>query len=103
MRKIATFVLILCAVANDASARPMTCGQLKDYLENKSVNLSFDPNAELLGVVATHPELCIPKGTILATLKAVFVHWGDGNPKLMNTPSWDCVARAFRESFQCPQ
>ena len=62
----------------------MTCGQLKDYLESQTVDLSFDPTAELLGVVATHRELCIPPGTVLATLKAVFVHWADGNLKQMN-------------------
>jgi hypothetical protein len=86
---------------NFSSARPMTCGQLKDYLENKKVDLSFDPGAELLGVVATHRELCIPPGVPLGTLRAVFIHWGDQNPKLMNMPSWDCIDRAFRESFQC--
>jgi len=97
-------ILILAFFMNPgaSSAKPMTCGQLKDFVEGKGApDLYFDPGSELMGVVATHPELCIPAGTILGTLRAVFIHWADTNPKLMSMPSWDCAARAFKESFQC--
>jgi hypothetical protein len=102
-RAVAVLVLGFCMSPGVSLATPMTCGQLKNYIEGTAAVLNFDPGAELLGVVATHPELCIPRGTILGTLRAVFVHWGDSNPKLMNMPSWDCAARAFRESFPCEQ
>jgi Rap1a immunity proteins len=81
----------------------MTCGELKDRIEDKVADPSFSPSAELLGVVATHGELCTPSGTTLAKLTAVFVRWGDANPELMNMPSRDCIARAFAEAFQCTQ
>ena len=96
-------LVALALVGTSAAARPMTCGQLRDRLENKIVDFQFDPGAELMGVVATHGELCIPTGMVLGTLRAVFIHWADANPKLMNMPSWDCAARAFRESFPCEQ
>jgi hypothetical protein len=80
----------------------MTCDELVAHLEGRgTIDLNFDPGAMVLGVAATHPELCIPNGIVLGTLEAVFVHWADSNPKLMNMPAWDCVARAYSESFPC--
>ena len=102
--KTAVLVTIIVALATSmAAAKPRTCGQLKEQFEGVNRDLSFDPGAVLLGVVATRPELCIPRGTILATLQAIFVHWADENPKLMRMESWACVTRAFAESFQCPK
>lgn len=111
MRRQIAILLALVAVSNPyaVSAKPMTCGELKDRFEGRIPGpltlggSAIDPGAELLGVVATHAELCLPQGIVLGTLRAVFVHWADGNPKLMKMPSWDCVARAFAESFPCRQ
>ena len=103
MQKAGVFLALVLTTSTLAMAKPMTCGELKDRLENKVVDLQFDSGSELMGVVATHRELCFPPGMILGTLRAVFIHWADGNPKLMNMPSWDCAARAFRESFPCEQ
>jgi hypothetical protein len=47
----------------------------------------------VLGVAATHPELCILNGIVLGTLEAVFVHWADSNPKLMNMLAWETVGQ----------
>lgn len=102
MRYIAAALILACCLNSTGTwARPMTCGELKDRIEDKVADLSFSPSAELFGVVATHGELCIPSGTTLAKLTAVFVRWGDANPEFMNMASRDCVARAFAEAFQC--
>ncbi|WP_442868430.1 Rap1a/Tai family immunity protein [Bradyrhizobium sp. CCBAU 51627] len=101
MRRALTFGMLLMTLLSAAIAKPRTCGQLKGAIDGTAPDLSFDPGAELLAVVATHRDLCVPNHTTLAVLQAVFVHWGDGNPRLMNTPSWDCAAQAFREAFPC--
>ena len=102
MRALIIGVFALSLVTPATSwGRAMTCGDLKARFEGRSEDRSFDPGAELLGVIATHPELCVPDGTMLGTLQAIFVHWTDDNPNLMQMPSWDCAAKAFHESFHC--
>lgn len=101
MTRLAAVLILTASLSSQASARIMTCGQLRDILDNKVIDTSFDPGAELLGVAATHRELCIPQGMTLGVLRAVFIHWADNNPKLANMPSWDCAARAFADSFPC--
>lgn len=102
MRTI-TILLVASLSSTSAFARPMTCEQLKNELEGKSSGLSIDPGAELMGVAATRREFCIPAGLTLGVLRAIFIHWADGNPKLAAMPSWDCVAKAFGEAFPCPK
>jgi hypothetical protein len=80
----------------------MTCDQLAARLEGRGTpDLTFDPGGLLLGVFYTHPELCVPNGIQLGALEAVFVHWAEANPQLMQTPAWDCVATAYSQSFPC--
>jgi|SRR5665213_2941178 len=94
-------LIIATMVTFPAAAKTLTCGQLKDRLENPVGRPYFDTGSQLLAVAATHPELCIPPGTILGVLQAVFIHWADKNAKLMGMDSWECTARAFQESFPC--
>ncbi len=105
MRPKHGFLLICAAAAVVASlparAAPIRCEELVAGLNGKG-DLMTDYGAILLGVVQTaKPKMCIPNGTMLATLKAVFIHWTDEHPGEMQSEAWHCADKAFRESFPC--
>lgn len=82
-----------------ANSKGLTCEQLADGLQGRG-DLGTDYGSILLGVVGTaHPRMCVPNGTMLGTLRAVFLHWADNHPEAMTSEGWSCAARAFRESF----
>lgn len=85
--------------AQNGNRTPMTCGQLLAGLEHRVPDFQTDYGAILMGVAQTHPEACVPSGTLLGVMEAVFVHWGVAHPKLMGMEAWECAARAFAESY----
>jgi hypothetical protein len=93
--------LLLAGAPHAASAKPMKCSDLLAGLEGRTADLKTDYGAILLAVAQTNPKLCVPSGTMLAVLKAVFVHWADAHPELMNMEAWECAAQAFAESYPC--
>ena len=103
MRYIAAALILACCLNSTGTwARPMTCGELKDRIEDKVADLSFSPSAELFGVVATHGELCIPERNDFGKAHRSLRPLGRRRPQVsMNMASRDCVARAFAEAFQC--
>ncbi len=94
-------IIPLLLLAPPAQAKSLTCDELVAGLEGKGTP-NTDYGAIILGVVQTAaPRVCVPNGTMLATLKAVFVHWADQHQKEMGTEAWGCAAKAFAKAFPC--
>lgn len=105
MRHTRSFLMIcvttIALSCSSAEAKPLNCENLLAGLQG-SGDLGTDYGSILFGVVQTaKPPLCVPNGTMLGTLRAVFIHWADEHPGEMQTEAWRCAAKAFRDSFPC--
>ena len=98
-------ILVLCLFANcipiSASAKPLTCAELLAGLDGTTKDFSVDYGAILLGVAQTKPGICVPNGTMLGVLSAVFVHWADTHPEHMGMEAWNCATKGLQQSFPC--
>lgn len=98
--------MVILVPATAAVAAPVSCQQERDALRGGlqlGSGPNFDAGAQLLGVVETHPKLCVPTGIQLGTLEAVFEHWADTHPNAIRGDAWVCAELAFRDSFPCKQ
>jgi hypothetical protein len=93
--------LIACCVPITTAAKLLTCAELRAGLDGTTKDLSVDYGSILLGVVQTKPDICVPNGTMLGVLSAVFVHWADTHPEYMAIEAWKCATKGLQQSYPC--